>query len=127
MRYPFNPYGRLIVVPATLHGPLKEVNVHLALDTGATTTVISEQALQYVGCETDTTEKPVEITTASGKESVFEIRIDKLCALGKVVTDLAILCHTLPPGAGFDGVLGLDFLRGRRLTIDFRAGLLSLE
>jgi hypothetical protein len=35
--------------------------------------------------------------------------------------------HTLPPSAGVDGLLGLDFLRGMRFTADFRAGALTLE
>lgn len=37
-----------------------------------------------------------------------------------------VLCHTLPPSATVDGLLGLDFLRKRLLTIDFASGLVSL-
>jgi hypothetical protein len=33
----------------------------------------------------------------------------------------------LPPGAGVDGLLGLDFLRGQSLTIDFRSGEITLS
>ncbi len=39
---------------------------------------------------------------------------------------LPIVCHTLPSSAVIDGLLGLDFLRGQSLTIDFRNGLLTL-
>ena len=38
-----------------------------------------------------------------------------------------VLCHDLPSTVTVDGVLGLDFLRGGRLKVDFRAGLLSLD
>lgn len=37
------------------------------------------------------------------------------------------LCHDLPAEVRVDGLLGLDFLRGRRLTLDFRTGRLSLD
>jgi hypothetical protein len=41
--------------------------------------------------------------------------------------DLAILGHTLPPSAGIDGLLGLDFLRGQRVNIDLREGILTVQ
>jgi hypothetical protein len=37
-----------------------------------------------------------------------------------------VLSHTLPPSATIDGLLGLDFLRGKKLTIDFRQADVSL-
>lgn len=127
MSFPFNPRGGLIIVPATLCGPQREVIVELALDTGATTTVINQQALQYAGFELNEDGRPAEITTGSGIESVLEVRLDSIHALGKIEIDFATLCHNLPPSATVDGVLGLDFFRGERLVIDFRAGLLALE
>ena len=52
--------------------------------------------------------------------------ISKIEALGRELTQLPVLAHTLPPSAGVDGVLGLDFLRGQLLSIDFRNGRLTL-
>ena len=114
-------------MPATLGGPHREVIVELALDTGATATVINRDALQYAGLNLDEDGSPAEITTGSGIEAVLEVRLDSIHALGKVETDFSILCHNLPPSATVDGVLGLDFLRGQRLVVDFRAGQLALE
>ena len=37
-----------------------------------------------------------------------------------------LLAKALPPEAGVDGLLGLDFLRGHVLTLDFRTGVLTL-
>ena len=48
-------------------------------------------------------------------------------ALGRERRDFPILCHTLPPTTNIDGLIGLDFLRGCLLTVDFRAGVLTLE
>jgi len=68
----------------------------------------------------------VEVTTGSGVEFAPRVTAPRLKALGLSQTDFPILAHTLPPTAGVDGVLGLDFLRGQILTIDFRAGRLRL-
>lgn len=127
MAYPFNPHYGLVVVPVTLRGPRREVAVQLALDTGATATVINRRSLQYVGSQVDREGTSAEITTGSGIETVLEIRLNEIKALGKAAYDFSVLCHTLPASATVDGVLGLDFLRGERLVIDFRAGLLALE
>ena len=114
-------------MPVTLGDPQREVIVELALDTGATATVINQNALQYAGFQLDEAGRPAEITTESGIESVLEVRPDSIHSLGMVETDFSILGHNLPPSATVGSVLGLDFLRGERLAIDFRAGLLTLE
>lgn len=67
------------------------------------------------------------IITGSGVVPVPLLNVDRVEALGKAATNMRVLCHTLPSRAGIDGVLGLDFLRGERLVVDFRAGLLALE
>jgi hypothetical protein len=52
--------------------------------------------------------------------------LQRLTALGQERFGFPVLGHTLPPSAGVDGLLGLDFFRGLCLTIDFRAGQLHL-
>jgi hypothetical protein len=47
-------------------------------------------------------------------------------ALGDVRTNFPALSHRFPPGIAHDGVLGLDFLRGNILTIDFVKGEITL-
>ena len=69
----------------------------------------------------------VQMTTGSGVEFVPRIVIQRVEALGKEQRDFAVLCHTLPPSATVDGVLGLDFFRGQRLTVDLRTGFVDLE
>jgi hypothetical protein len=53
-------------------------------------------------------------------------RLEDVQWRGMVRAAFAILGLTLPPTAGVDGVLGLDFLRGLTLTIDFRLGEITL-
>ena len=63
--------------------------------------------------------------------AIFECRLaafapmvvlEKITAIGKERMTFPVLAHTLPPSAGVDGLLGLDFLRGEVLTVDFRLG-----
>jgi predicted aspartyl protease len=68
-----------------------------------------------------------EITTASGLELAPMITLERLEALGQQRDGFPVLCHILPISAGIEGVLGLDFLRGHRLTRDFHIGLVTLE
>lgn len=58
---------------------------------------------------------------------VPRLGVERLSSLGRHRADLAILAHTLPPSAGIDGLLGLDFLRGQQLSINFREGTVTLQ
>ena len=68
----------------------------------------------------------VQVTTGSGVEYVPRLTLSRILALGQERVDFAVLGHTLPPSAGVDGLLGLDFLRGQSLTVDFRTGHVTL-
>ncbi len=127
MSYRFDPHGDLIILPARLYRGNRPEVVRLALDTGATRTVISRQIALYLGYEPAALREQARIITGSGVVSVPLLNVDRVEALGKAATNMRVLCHTLPSRAAIDGVLGLDFLRGERLVIDFRAGQLALE
>ncbi|MBA3806471.1 MAG: retropepsin-like domain-containing protein [Acidobacteria bacterium] len=126
MSFRFNPQRGLIMVRAELIGASGSVNLRLALDTGATGTMINVGMLVSIGYDPSLSLNRTQVTTGSGVEYVPRIVISKIKVLGQELADFPVLCHTLPPSAGIDGLLGLDFLRGRRLEIDFRSGEVSL-
>lgn len=66
------------------------------------------------------------MTTASGVEYVPRIAMDRLEELGQHRRGSQVVAHTLPPSTTVDGLLGLDFFRGTRLTIDFANGRITL-
>lgn len=68
-----------------------------------------------------------QITTGSGVEFVPRISVNKIVALGQERTAFPVLGHTLPPSAGVDGLLGLDFFREKEITINFRTGQIHLS
>ena len=66
-RLPFDPCKGLILVTALLSGPFR---VRLALDTGATMTIVRTGILVSLGYDTAAADERVRITTASGVEYV---------------------------------------------------------
>jgi predicted aspartyl protease len=127
MTVPFNAAQGLILIEVHLWGPVGDRRVQLALDTGANTTLIRPAILVAIGYDPAASPDRVQMTSASGIEFVARLSVDRLDALGQQQMNFPVLAHTLPPTATIDGLLGLDFLRGRRLTIDFRKGQITLR
>ena len=122
----FDPQGELIVVEAKLEGPSGQVViVKLALDTASTGTLIRVDAVVAAGHDLVNATSLIRLMTAGGVQSAPRLTVTTLSALGKSRSNFSIVAHTLPGGPGIDGLLGLDFLRGGILTIDFNVGLIT--
>jgi predicted aspartyl protease len=127
LTFSFDPQRGLIVVRAELTGPSGSGVLQLALDTGATTTLINVAMLVAIGYDPALSKDRVQVTTGSGVEFAPRVELRRLTALGQERYGLQVLGHTLPPSSGVDGLLGLDFFRGLRLSVDFRAGQLRVD
>ena len=64
--------------------------------------------------------------TGTGSKTVPRIMLNRISALGQHQLGLRVIAHGLPMAADVGGLLGLDFWRDQILTIDFRAGEVSL-
>jgi predicted aspartyl protease len=126
MSFSFNPRQGLVVVNAELFGSSGSCILRLALDTGATYTVINVGMLVSIGYDPALVSSRIQVTTGSSIEFAPSIKLDKIQSLGKERKNFSVLGHTLPPSAGVDGLLGIDFLRGLTLTIDFSTGKITL-
>lgn len=127
MSFAFNPSQGLIIVRAELWGPSGSGVLLLALDTGATSTLVNQSRLMQLGYDPAVAPDRLQVTTGSGVEFVPRIMLSRVAALGQERASFPILCHMLPPSAGVDGLLGLDFFRGQTLTVDFRNGRITLS
>ncbi|MDZ4860493.1 MAG: retropepsin-like aspartic protease [Candidatus Hydrogenedentes bacterium] len=127
MSTPFDPRRGLVVVSAEVVWPYGSAVVSMALDTGATGSMLNAALLVALGYDPALVPDRVQVTTGSGVEFVPRVYVERLTALGKVQETIGILCHTLPTSATVDGLLGLDFMRNMCLQIDFRVGTISLE
>jgi hypothetical protein len=123
----FDAQRGLIVIATRLWGPTGDVVVRLALDTGATRTLVNWDPMVFIGYDPAGVGPRIEVTTGSGVEFVPEVSVRKVQTLQREQHDFPILCHTLPPSATVDGVLGLDLMRGLRLIVDFRTAVVVLE
>jgi predicted aspartyl protease len=124
--YPFNAERGLVVVQAELFGPSGTIVLRLALDTGATGTMINVAPLAAIGYDPSLAPDRVQVTTGSGVEFAPRVIVAQIRTLGQKRNDFPVLAHTLPPSTSVDGLLGLDFLRGQVVRIDFQEGNISL-
>lgn len=102
-------------------------NLTMALDTGASQTIISFEVATAIGADPAVSTKRTRIVTGSGMEISPLVTVSRVKALGKEVKNLDIACHSLPVEGFVDGLLGLDFLKKFRLVIDFRNGKIEIS
>lgn len=126
MSFTFNPSQGPVFVQASLSGPAGQADLRLILDTGATTRLIRHIILVAVGYDPDISPDRVTVAMGNGVELVPRISLNRLSALGSHRLAFPVIAHSLPPVTGVDGLLGLDFLRGTMLTVDFRNGQITL-
>jgi hypothetical protein len=96
MSVPFDAHRGLIIVQAAMDGPSGTGVLRLALDTGATGTVINAGMLVALGYDPALEPERIQITTGSGVEFLPRVPLQKLVALGQERTNFPVLCHTLP-------------------------------
>jgi predicted aspartyl protease len=126
MSYPFKAKTGPVFVDAEISGPITVIGAKLILDTGATMSSINVAVLRSVGYDPASATDFTQVLTGTAATSVPRITLNRLSALGKHQIGLGVLAYDLPTAADADGLLGLDFLRDQILTIDFRAGAISL-
>ena len=127
MSHSFDASQGVVVVPAEVFGPSGNVVLHMAVDTGATQTMINVGLLAFAGYDPSLVPDRVQVTTGSGVEYAPRVPVERIEVLGQERRNFPVLAHTLPPSAHVDGLLGLDYMREQQLTIDFRRNTVSLS
>lgn len=100
--------------------------IRLALDTGATLTVRSVALLLALGYDPAVSATRRQVTTGSGVGYVPEVVVCRLGALGEAARSIAGFSHA-PPSSSVDGLLGLDFIRGYKLSIKLKLAWIALS
>ena len=81
-KFKFNPKQSIIICHADIIGLKVELSLKMALDTGATYTMIPVEAAVAIGCDPLRSRRKIEITTGSSTEYVPVITVPKFRALG---------------------------------------------
>lgn len=126
MSVPFNPKHGPILIEAEVTGTARSLTLELILDTGATNSLLNEAVVQALGYDLSVVTTRVGMTTGSAIVSVPRVTLTRMTALGAHRFGFPVLVYTLPSTASVAGLLGLDFLRGYALLIDFKSGQLEL-
>lgn len=126
MSHAFNPRQGPILVEAEVTGPGRTLTLPLILDTGATTSLLKETVLIALGYDLAGVTDRAQITTGTTILSVPRVILTRLTALGQHRFGFPALSYSLPATVSASGLLGLDFLRDQVLTLDFRAGRITL-
>ena len=128
-RVVYDPTASSIVVDLLLEAAdgRSSLLIPVVLDTGASLTIIATDIMAQLGSDpANPALDRQRIVTGSGVEFAPRATARSATAIGQKVTDLDVLCHDLPPESGVDGLLGLNFLRHFKLTIQFRKGIIDL-
>lgn len=125
----FDPNRPLITLRLTVGGINTDTfrNLIVALDTGATTTVIPTEVALALGYDLSNPQGQIGLLTASGAASAKVITVRKLSAIGETVEDIEVLCHNLPGNSAIKGLLGLNFLKHFNVSISFSTGTIELH
>ena len=113
-QFKFNPKQSIIICRAEIVGPRVEVYLKMAVDTGATFTMIPFETAIAIGCDPLRSQRKIEITTGSSVEYVSIITVPKFRAFGAEIENMEVVCHNLPTQSPVEGLLGLNFLKSAK-------------
>ena len=107
---PFIRMGELMIVEAELRGPRSTLPARLVLDTGAAATTLIPEFIEDLGYSARDGVRPKRMHTALSEEEGYTLEVAEFSVLG--VTTPNFMIHVFDLGhEGFDGLLGMNFLR----------------
>ena len=123
IEFPFDPKDNLIVVPVEIHGKSQQITLDMAVDTGATWTIMPIKTCSIIGA---VHQRSISIVTGSRVETAQLMTIPLIRAFGVDITNFKVVAHDLPSSLLVDGLLGMNFLKRAKLTIDFSKNVIRI-
>lgn len=116
----------LLICAAIIKSKYGQRILRLAVDTGATSTIVRTEAVLEIGLKPSQSDESEVIVTANGVVSAPAVEVPLFGSLGIELHGFKILCHDLPAQSQIMGVLGLDFLDYFPPFEKFRAEILKI-
>jgi len=117
--------GNQVIVPLTVSFHGRSVETRLLLDTGANVTTVNERLATALGVEASDV-RSGRATVADGRSvRGYSFTTDSLNVGSRVRHNVRI---SILPGSGaegYDGLLGMDFLKHFRYHVDFERGVID--
>jgi hypothetical protein len=134
MKYKFelNDEDDLIVITASIKLRNKQLYypLSLVLDTGASHTVVDLNMLLIAGYNKSLRlDKNVKVQTANKIIDADKFKLEEIKVLDRVITQFEVTTYDFlaqDDVLSYDGVLGLDFFRDTKLTINFKKKELTI-
>ena len=122
----FDPRHRYIFLPIFVTGKDgKKQDFKALLDTGAPATEFSDEALRFAGFLDG--KKEVALKPGLQTQKYGKILLPQIEICSHVVSNLEVYVSHFEPSWGIKAIIGLDFFRRFRVTIDYKAGHLETE
>lgn len=116
----------IILCKAKLANNKQCIIAKLAVDTGASFTMISIESALAIGIDPSKSMRHVEITTVNGVVFVPVIKIPSFMCFGIEFKNIEAVCHNLPPESCVEGLLGLNFLKRAKVILDFSKNIIEV-
>ncbi len=120
--------GNSVLLPVTLGYKDKTVEAMLLIDTGASISMIHTDTADRLGITPAETKVESGQVAGGGMILLFTTRLGYIAAGPHTKRDIKIgvVAHDGPP-VEFDGLLGMDFLKGLKYYIDFDSRVIKWE
>lgn len=113
-----------------LKGKLNSQNLTLVLDTGASHTTVDLSWMYVAGFDISDAISKVGLETGKGPVEAYVFKVRSLEFLGIAQPDFQVCAYDFLSEnvlSAIDGILGLDFFRGRDLNISFKRFEIRVE
>ena len=130
MKYDFLVDRKKILVSAQIESIDDCVDFKFILDTGASTTIISENVAIRLGFDLKSLETGDRLMTAGGSMHSKTLTLSKLRLFGKDMINFEVNVLKLPPQITYfaDGLIGMDFLlQFKNIKFDFETKTITLH
>lgn len=127
MTFRFDPGSTLIVFNIDLTYITKRT-VKMALDTGATKTIITPDVAQSIGFDLASHDPHSRsVITAKGPQHGSRLVVPSVQFYQEELKGLETLCLPLPRELGVSGLLGLNFMAAFHIELDVGVGTISFQ
>jgi hypothetical protein len=122
----FDPNERVIWVEVRVFGPLGHRQLKFIFDTGTPVTILNTAIADNMGYGANMGTGRSRLLGPEGAQEGYRLRVDRLEALGFVMEPCELFCHDFDEQLGVDGLIGMDLLAGKIVTIDGAQGLITV-